>query len=591
MARQQTAEVDTSFDRYARMVRNALDTPVALVTLIEESRQVFVGAAGLDEPVASTRETPLSHSFCQYVVSDESPLIVRDLREDDRLKDNPAIVDFGVVAYAGFPIKDQHGTVIGSLCALDTSPHEWTDQDLELLEDMASACSTELSERALRLDAAERAWHAHGLTDRSRVLLALSEGLSTTATLEDVATAMEEIAVDILGCLKGGIWLRHDPLKQRHAADLPLTEQESAGGLTFITNPDAEWTAAATFGALAIDDGNPAGAALVHDAPIFYRSRADQNADYPHLVNPGQLGEARAFLPLGVRGHVYGVLVLVWPDEREMSEEDRVTIAALTAYTAQAVERALLYQDRLDALVILQSSLLPRLPEQDDLDMAARYRPAATRDQVGGDWYDAVLMHGGATSLMIGDVVGHDMDAAAVMGQLRTMLRTIAWAGDNSPARNVERLDQAMRDLDVDGMASLVKARIQPGAAPDLWVLSWTNAGHPPPLLITADGSTELLDADLEADLMIGIAPDIRRTDHRTVIEAGSTLLLYTDGLVERRGEDLTAGLDRLRRVAGQHHGLPPSKFLDALLGELVGARPTDDVAVLAVLFKTQTSD
>ena len=124
---------------------------------------------------------------------------------------------------------------------------------------------------------------------------------------------------------------------------------------------------------------------------------------------------------------------------------------------------------------------------------------------MGGDWYDAVVMRSGETSLMIGDVVGHDMGAAAVMGQLRTMLRTIAWAGDDSPARNVARLDRAMHDLGIEGMATLVKARIEPHAGADGgWRLAWTNAGHPPPLLIAPDGTTALLETR-RPDLMIGI--------------------------------------------------------------------------------------
>ncbi|MGZ4445895.1 MAG: SpoIIE family protein phosphatase [Nocardioides sp.] len=581
--------VDTSFDRYARMVRNALRVPTALVSLVEEDRQVFPGAVGLAEPFQTTRETPLSHSFCQYVVADQRPLVISDARIDDRLHDNPAIRDLGVIAYAGWPIRDHHGTVIGSLCAIDGEPRTWTDDDLELLQDMAAACSTELSERALRLEAAERAWHAHALTDRSRVLLALSEGLSTTANLEDVATAVEEIALETLGCLRAGIWLRSDPLRVRHTADLPALEPETSGDLTFIASPGGEWQSAATHAHLGVDESNPLGAAIVHDGPVFYSSREEQNALYPHLANPDQIGEARAFLPLSIRGEVYGTLTLLWPDVRELGEDERVTIAALTAYTAQAVERALLFQDRLDALVTLQSSLLPRLPEQADLRLAARYRPAATRDQVGGDWYDAVVMPTGGTSLMIGDVVGHDMDAAAIMGQLRTMLRTIAWEGENStPAHNVERLDLAMRDLDVDGMASLVKARIECLTPFREWLLSWTNAGHPPPMLVDPEGAVRLLEGE-DPDLMIGVVPDSHRTDHQVRIAAGSMLLLYTDGLVERRGEDITDGLDRLAASASTHHELPATKFLDAVLADLVTGRADDDVAVLAVTFGVPT--
>ncbi len=581
--------VDTSFDRYARMVRNALHTPIALVTLVEGDRQVFPGASGLPEPYRSTRETPLSHSFCKHVMADDRPLVTSDARDDARLATNPAIDELGVVAYAGWPIHDHTGRVIGTLCAIDTEPRTWTETDLQLLEDLAVACSTEVSERALRLEAAGHAWQAHALSDRSRVLLALSERLSTTATLEDVAAAVESIALDQLGCLRAGMWLRNDPLESR-SVEQPVAEPATSGLLTFIRNPDVEWRQAAEYGPVRLSTDTPLGTALLQDRPLFFADRAAQNERYPNLRPTGQMGEARAFLPLRVRKEVYGALALLWPDARELSDDDRVTISALTSYTAQAVQRALLLQDRINALVTLQRSLLPRLPKPSDLELAARYRPADSRDQVGGDWYDAVVMHSGETSLMIGDVVGHDMGAAAVMGQLRTMLRTIAWAGDNSPARNVARLDRAMDDLGIEGMATLVKARIEPHAGADGgWRLAWTNAGHPPPLLIEPDGTTRLLETG-RPDLMIGILPETERTDNRHSIAAGSTLLLYTDGLVERRGEDITVGLDRLRAAATRHHELPAAGFLDAVLGDLVGAKLEDDVALLAVRFNPQTT-
>ena len=581
--------IDTSFDRYARMVRNALGAPLALVSLIQGDRQVFPGAVGLPEPWVTTRETPVSHSFCQYVVAEEKPLIISDAREDDRLRDSPAIEALGVVAYAGWPIRDHTGHVIGSLCAIDHRPRYWTADELELLQDLAAACSTEMSERALRLEAAGHAWQAHALSDRSRVLLALSERLSTTATLEDVAAALESIAIDQLGCLRAGVWLREDPLESR-AATQQSTSPERSASLVFVQNPEAAWPQAADFGPVAVTPATPLGAALLQDEQLFFIDRAEQNVHYPHLESAAQLGDARAFLPLRVRDEVYGAVALVWPDPRELSDDDRVTISALTSYTAQAVQRALLLEDRINALVTLQRSLLPPLPTPENLELAARYRPADSRDQVGGDWYDAVRMRAGETSLMIGDVIGHDLHAAAIMGQLRTMLRTIAWAGDNSPARNVARLDQAMEDLGIEGMATLVKARIEPHASDDGgWALAWTNAGHPPPLLIAPDGTARLLEGT-RTDLLVGVFPETERTDNRVPVAVGSTLLLYTDGLVERRHEDITVGLDRLRDSAARHHGLPAAAFLDAVLGDLVGASLEDDVAVLVVRFHPQTS-
>ena len=531
----------------------------------------------------------MAYSFCEHVIADDRPLVTSDAREDARLAANPAIDELGVIAYAGWPIHDHTGRPIGTLCAIDTEPRVWTETDLQLLEDLAVACSTEVSERALRLEAAGHAWQAHALSDRSRVLLALSERLSTTATLEDVAASVESIAMDQLGCVRAGMWLRNDPLESR-TVEQPVAEPATSGLLTFIRNPEVDWRQASEHGPVPLSTRNPLGTALLQDTPLFFADRAEYDARYPNLTRTTTTGEARAFLPLRVRQEVYGALALLWPDTRELSEDDRVTISALTSYTAQAVQRALLLQDRINALVTLQRSLLPRLPRPGDLELAARYRPADSRDQVGGDWYDAVVMRSGETSLMIGDVVGHDMGAAAVMGQLRTMLRTIAWAGDDSPARNVARLDRAMHDLGIEGMATLVKARIEPHAGEGGgWRLAWTNAGHPPPLLIEADGTSALLETS-RPDLMIGIVPETERTDNRQSIAAGSTLLLYTDGLVERRGEDITVGLDRLRASATLHHELPAAAFLDAVMGDLVGARLEDDVALLVVRFNPQTT-
>ncbi|CAN5168732.1 hypothetical protein BH09ACT12_BH09ACT12_15910 [soil metagenome] len=133
-----------SFDHYARLVRRFLRVPVALVTLVEADRQVFCGLVGLEGPYGEARETPLSHSFCQYVVADEKPLVISDARLDPRLADNLAIPDLNVVAYAGWPLRDAAGTTVGSLCAIDSTPRTWTQEDLDTLEDLANACSAEL---------------------------------------------------------------------------------------------------------------------------------------------------------------------------------------------------------------------------------------------------------------------------------------------------------------------------------------------------------------------------------------------------------------------------------------------------------------
>lgn len=586
--------MDTSLDRYARLVQHALGVPVALVSLVEERRQWFPGMVGLPEPWATCRETPLSHSFCQHVVARRSPLVVTDARETPLVADNLAIPDLGVIAYAGFPITDHTGNVIGSLCAIDTQPRAWPEEDLAVLADLADACSTELAQRGLRLAAAEESRWLRHLTQRSQVLLSLSRSLAETQTTSDIADALAQISREHLGCLRAGIWLR--PADRALALDrtlvgAPATADpgEAAGEmLRYVPTVSQEWQSAAVNSRLTLDRSNPVGACLLEGKPRYYAGRDQQNAEYPHLVAPTQIGQARAFLPLVTRTQVYGVLTLVWEDAHEIPDEYRVTMDALAAYTSEALQRALLFQDRMEALVTMQSALMPRLPDPDDLSLAARYLPAATLDQIGGDWFDAVVMPNGRTALMIGDVIGHDIAAAAKMGQVRSMLRAFALAVPETPSESLQRLDHALVDLDMSTMASLVYAQIvahEAGSAGGArHMLCWSNAGHPPPLLVGGDGSVAWLDGD-SCDTLVGVAPELARTDHQAEVPAGSTVLLFTDGLVERRGEDLTAGLARLAHSVQRHHDLPVEDFLDAVLADMVHRQLDDDVAMLAIRF------
>jgi len=149
------AASDPAFERFVRLVRRQLGVTVALVSLVDAHGQVFPGALGLPEPWQTTRRTPLTHSFCQHVVLSQQPLVITDARDDDRVRDNLAIRDLSVVAYAGMPLVDADGLVVGSLCAIDSRPREWSADDLAVLADLAEACSSELHLRAMR-DRADR---------------------------------------------------------------------------------------------------------------------------------------------------------------------------------------------------------------------------------------------------------------------------------------------------------------------------------------------------------------------------------------------------------------------------------------------------
>jgi GAF domain-containing protein len=129
------------FDRLTRLASKLLDVPVALVSLVEDDRQFFKSSVGLPEPYASERETPLTHSFCQHVTVMSGPLLVKDARTHPLVKDNQAVTDLDVIAYAGVPLEDRDGQTLGSLCAIDTKPRRWSEEDVAVLEDEPVTCS------------------------------------------------------------------------------------------------------------------------------------------------------------------------------------------------------------------------------------------------------------------------------------------------------------------------------------------------------------------------------------------------------------------------------------------------------------------
>ncbi len=229
----------------------------------------------------------------------------------------------------------------------------------------------------------------------------------------------------------------------------------------------------------------------------------------------------------------------------------------------------------------LQAALLTELPELDHVRLRADYRPAA--DQVGGDWYDVVDLPS-ATTIVIGDVVGHDTSAAAAMGQLKSMLRVLAWKDDTSPGAVLTRLDRALVGLQLDIVASALVARVSRSEdSAGALTVAWSTAGHPPPLLVSPDGSVEVL--ELEPDVMLGIHHGIPRSDAVTTIPPGAQVVLYTDGLVERRDEPLDAGIARLvDTVAGCHRDrVDPERLTQVLIDAMVGEAADDDIAVLVV--------
>ncbi|MEU6669687.1 SpoIIE family protein phosphatase [Streptomyces sp. NPDC046727] len=286
-------------------------------------------------------------------------------------------------------------------------------------------------------------------------------------------------------------------------------------------------------------------------------------------------------VPLRSLHDVLGALTLGRADQPERFTAREVTLLEDIARRASlGLENARLYQRQRKVAETMQRHLLPKLPRTPGRSMTARYLPAPDASEVGGDWYDAFTLPDGATALAIGDVVGHDLDAAAGMAQLRNMLRAYAVSQEKPPSKIVEWLDRATLDIAEVSMATLVFARMSENDAGQC-ELSWTNAGHPPPLLVTHDGMARYLTDG--HGILLGVTPEQVRPDATAELPPGATLVLYTDGLIESPNHSLDEGLNRLRRHAASLAHRPLESFTNELLARARPPDNDDDVALLAV--------
>lgn len=231
-ALQRSALLDTPaeerFDRITRLASAVLRVPVTLVSLVDDRRQFFKSQHGLPEPWASRRETPLSHSFCQHVVSRAAPLIVSDAREHPLVRDNLAVADLGVVAYAGVPIQSSDGQVLGSFCAIDTQPHEWTDEEIDTLRQLGALLQTELQLRDALSDADRAAREAViAASERAAVISSSTDGIYTVDT-HGLCTLVNPAASEILGFAQAEVLGQnmHDLVHHHFADGTPFPEAD-----------------------------------------------------------------------------------------------------------------------------------------------------------------------------------------------------------------------------------------------------------------------------------------------------------------------------------------------------------------------------
>ncbi|MFJ3303178.1 SpoIIE family protein phosphatase [Streptomyces sp. NPDC086549] len=324
--------------------------------------------------------------------------------------------------------------------------------------------------------------------------------------------------------------------------------------------------------------------------PVFADSPAARAA-LPELL--GESGESvvpdgqHAILaPLRGRRRVIGAALFLRRPERLAFEADDLLVAAqLATHSALGIDKAVLYGREAYIADELQRTMLPEtLPRPTGVRLASRYLPAAETARVGGDWYDAIPLPGSRVALVVGDVMGHSMTSAAIMGQLRTTAQTLAGL-DLPPQEVLHHLDEQAQRLGHDRMATCLYAVYDPVSHR----ITIANAGHPPPVLLHLGGRAEVLRVPPGAPIGVG-GVDFEAVELDA--PAGATLLLYTDGLVESRLRDVWTGIEQLReklaataQLTGPDHPPPLEALCDEVLDMLGPGDRDDDIALLAARF------
>ncbi|MFD4766653.1 SpoIIE family protein phosphatase [Streptomyces niveus] len=361
---------------------------------------------------------------------------------------------------------------------------------------------------------------------------------------------------------------------------------ESEAGRASLLDPQADVMPAAQLCEVA--SGGALSEVLRGVRPVFGDSAAARAA-LPELLGGemGLPGGRRAILaPLRGRRRVIGAAVFLRrPDRPAFEPNDLLVAAQLATHTALGIDKAVLYGREAYIADELQRTMLPEgLPQPTGVRLASRYLPAAETARVGGDWYDAIPLPGSRVALVVGDVMGHSMTSAAIMGQLRTTAQTLAGL-DLPPQEVLHHLDEQAQRLGTDRMATCLYAVYDPVSHR----ITIANAGHPPPILLHLGGRAEVLRVPPGAPIGVG-GVDFEAVELDA--PAGATLLLYTDGLVESRLRDVWTGIEQLRerlaataQLTGPDHSPPLEALCDDVLDVLGPGDRDDDIALLAARF------
>ncbi len=549
--------------------RPLLGADMINIMLLEPSRRSLRLVASRNIPDAMVRtyaSLPVDAPLPTRDALRSGGVYLRDREERDREYPTLASAAERAPAIAVLPLPIRDGA--GNLNTLGVIGFGWPhaqpfDEDqTRLITEVTELCAVALerSDWSARQQTARLT--AERTADRLGLLQTLIRELSQAATAHEVAAVIASAARTSLGAQAATLSAYDGKHPARHLAwtDLPPM-------------PDG---VDAHFGELMI-----VRELVLTRQPVLVTSTADRDARYPDMAGNGVPHQAWANLPLIVANRFVGTAAFGWLAARDFADDEVEFMSSLAAHAAIALDRAVLLEGTTATAETLQRALLPRISASlEGWDVATRYIPAVEGTKVGGDWYDVFTLPGGRIGLVLGDVAGKGVPAAAIMGAVRGAVRAYAMTTD-SPAELLRELDLYTATFVADQMVTLCYAVLDPTTG----VLRWANAGHPPPLLVTRKGTDWLTQA---TSAPLGLLRDITRIESECMVAAPgdqAALVLYSDGLIERRGESIWSGLGALAEAARDLWSAPDLQAaVDLVVKQVEHAnRTVDDLAILAV--------
>jgi len=549
------ATVNSVGDQVSAAVRARLNAAHVVISVLAADGRRFEplggGDAAAQVAVMSAEWTIDSDAPGPQAVRDRTPVYVADLKAPDA----------GIGSAAALPLLTEVGA-LGYLGVCWAEPREATAVQREYLRSMAETTSRAL-ERA-RLRQAEQREHA-----RVEALAELTRLLAAALTPK----AIGEVVADRVRAAVGGA----------DALCLGVISQDGRR-LVWITTAGYAEEVPGQFSDLAMDVPAAATDAARTGQPVIIGTPAEYEQRYPGPDTPAVVAHGSSWLtwPLRVDTAPVGAIGLMWRHPQQFEPGQLAFVAAVADLVAQAQVRARVYADEHALAAVLQRAIMPTTAAViPGLEIGASYRQAGTTQQIGGDWYDAMALPGKRAYLAVGDVVGHGLTAAEDMTQLRNAGRTLAIVG-HQPASILEELSR-VTDWATSGKFATAAAAI---IEPDVSQVTYATAGHPPILIRRAKTGTVEIPPPAEGPALC--LPSDRDcpqyTQGQTGFDVGDIMLMYTDGLIERRGEDLEEGIARVaERLQAWQPSAPLGSLCDELIASLAAEPQLDDMCVLAV--------